>query len=305
MPNRFAHALCLLVFVNLAAFAQISSAPMLAHPRDRVAGVLDEQRRIVLSGNRHPLAQQKYDKGRVAASFRMSHMILSLKPDEAQQQALDELVYAQHNPESPLYHLWLTPETYGQMFGVSDNDLAQVTNWLQQHGLAIDEVTPGRRAIIFSGTAAQVSSAFNTQIRNYRVDKENHHANASDPEIPEALADVVGGVVSLHDFHSRPLHRPLNRPEPAFTSGSGHYLAPSDFATIYNLAPLYQQSINGNGQSIAIAGRININLSDIRLFRSSFGLPANDPQIVVNGTNPGIYNTNEEVEAVLDVVCYG
>jgi pseudomonalisin len=299
MSLRIAGALLLLAALNLSSHAQ--NAPMLARPRDRVAGVIDEQQRIILRGNHHPLAQLKYDKGRVAASFRMSHMILTLKPDEAQQQALDELVYALHNPESPLYHLWLTPETYGQMFGVSDNDLAQVTNWLQQHGMTVDEVTPGRRAIVFSGNAAQVSAAFHTQIRNYRVNKESHHANASDPEIPETLADVVDGVVSLHDFHARPLHRPLNRPATAYTSGSGHYLSPSDFATIYNLATLYQQAINGSGQSIAIAGRININLSDVRLFRSSFGLPANDPQIIVNGANPGIYDTNEEVEAVLDV----
>jgi subtilase family serine protease len=299
MSYRFAFAPFLLGILNIVSFAQ--NPPMLARPRDRVAGLIDDQQRIVLTGNRHPLAQQKYDKGRVSASFRMSHMILTLKADETQQQALDDLVDAQHNPESSLYHQWITPETYGQMFGVSDNDLEQVTNWLQQHGMTVDEVTPGRRAIVFSGTAEQVLAAFHTQIRNYKVNKESHHANASDPEIPETLASVVGGVVSLHDFRARPLHRPLNRPAPAYTSGSGHYISPSDFATIYNVAPLYQQAINGNGQSVAIAGRININLSDVRLFRSSFGLPANDPQIIVNGTNPGIYDTNEEVEAVLDV----
>src|SRR5712671_5489976 len=112
---------------------------------------------------------------------------------------------------------------------------------------------------------------------------------------------VVGGVVSLHDFRSEPLHAFIRKPAPEFTSGGSHYLAPADFATIYNLGPLYQQSINGTGQSIAIVGRSNIRLGDVRQFRSMFGLPPNDPQIIVNGADPGIFSSGEETEADLDV----
>ena len=281
-----------------------STSPLLAHPRDRVTATVDEQRRILLPGNRHPLARAEYDRGAVLSSFRMDHMILTLKPDPAQQQALDELVAAQHDPDSPYYHQWLTPQSYGEQFGISEDDLAQVTAWLQEHGMTINEVTAGRRAIVFSGTAGQVGAAFHTQIHSYRIGAALHHANSTDPEIPQALAGVVGGVVSLHDFRTQAQHRPfvqLNRPAPSFTSGGSHYLAPADFATIYNLGPLYQQSITGTGQSVAIVGRININLSDVRTFRSSFGLPANDPQIIVNGTDPGIWDSGEEVEADLDV----
>ncbi len=165
----------------------------------------------------------------------------------------------------------------------------------------MEEVTAGRRSIIFSGTAAQVQAAFHTEIRTYNIRGQVHHANATDPEIPVALAQVVGGVVSLHDFHSEPMHASARKPSPEFTSGGSHYLAPADFATIYDLAPLYQQSINGNGQSIAIVGRSNIKIADVRQFRTAFGLPANDPQIIVNGADPGIVSSGEETEADLDV----
>jgi subtilase family serine protease len=95
-------------------------------------------------------------------------------------------------------------------------------------------------------------------------------------------------------------------------SSSGHHrqnpdslppseLAPADFATIYDLGPLYQQSINGNGQSGAIVARSNISVADVRQFRTSFGLPANDPQIIVNGSDPGIVSSGEETEADLEV----
>src|ERR1022692_2930568 len=159
----------------------------------------------------------------------------------------------------------------------------------------------GCGSIVFSGSAEQVESAFHTQIHSYKIGDEVHHANASDPEIPAAFGGVVGGVDSLHDFRSEPMHNGARIPIPKFTSGGSYYLAPADFATIYDLGPLYQQSINGSGQSIAIVARSNINLADVRQFRTSFGLPANDPQIIVNGTDPGIFDSGEETEADLDV----
>jgi subtilase family serine protease len=211
------------------------------------------------------------------------------------------LLDAQHNPESPYYHQWLTPEEYGERFGISEDDTAQVVNWLQSHGLRVEEVTAGRRSIVFSGAASQIEAAFHTQVHAYKIGNELHHANAKEPEIPAALAQVVGGVVSLHDFRSETLHNGARLPSPDFTSGGSHYLAPADFATIYNLVPLYQQAINGNGQSVAIVGRSNIKLADVRQFRTFFGLPANDPQIIVNGSDPGIFSSGEETEADLDV----
>ncbi|MFZ0320899.1 MAG: S53 family peptidase [Candidatus Sulfotelmatobacter sp.] len=274
--------------------------PLFAQPQDRITGFVDDEQRITLTGNRHPLAISRYDAGKVDPDFRMEHMLLTLLPDAAQQDALSQLLDAQHNPESPSYHQWLTPEQYGERFGVSETDATQIAAWLQQHGMEVEEVSAGRRSIVFSGSAAQVETAFHTQIHTYKIGDEIRHANASNPEIPAAFAAVVGGIVSLHDFRSAPMNNGTRIPVPDFTSGGSYYLAPADFATIYDLTPLYQQAITGRGQSIAIVARSNINLADVRQFRTSFGLPANDPQIIVNGADPGISNSGEETEADLD-----
>ena len=308
LARRNLSRLALIIFLsfycgNLPLLAQPATDPttlLWIQPRDRITKFIDDEQRVTLSGNRHPLAIAQFDVGAVPTDFPMQHMILTLLPDADQASALLELVEAQHNPESAFYHQWLTPEQYGERFGVSESDITQITRWLQTHGLEVDEITTGRRAIIFSGTAAQVESAFHTPIHVYKVGDEYHHANANDPEIPAALAQVVGGVVSLHDFYSAPMHIPVHRSAPQYTSGNTHYLAPADFATIYDLNPLYQQSISGSGQSIAIVARSNIKLSDIEQFRSFFGLPANNPQIIVNGTDPGIFSSDEETEADLD-----
>ena len=79
-------------------------------------------------------------------------------------------------------------------------------------------------------------------------------------------------------------------------------MGPTDFATIYNVLPLWNASapIDGTGQTIAVVGETNINLQDVADFRTMFGLPANAPNIILNGPDPGITSA-DETEADLDV----
>ena len=292
------------LFVNLPVKGQVPADPpnpQYAQPRDRITRFIDDEQRVMLRGNVHPMARAEFDAGAVPSDYRMDRMLLTLLPDLSQQAALSQFLEAQHNPESPYYHQWLTPEQFAERFGVSESDTTQIVEWLEGHGMEVEEIAAGRRSIVFSGTAAQVQAAFHTQVHTYKIGEDVHHANVKEPEIPTALINVVGGVVSLHDFHSEPLHAFARKASPEFSSGGSYYLGPADFATIYDLAPLYQQSINGSGQSIAIVGRSNIKIADLRQFRSFFGLPANDPQIVVNGADPGVVSSGEETEADLDV----
>ncbi len=223
-------------------------------------------------------------------------MILVLSPDPEQQQALETLLDAQQDPESPFYHQWLTPESFGQQFGVSDSDLKEVSGWLTGHGFQVDEISAGNRTLMFSGNVEQVENAFHTSMRHYNISGARHLANATEVSIPAALAPVILGIASLNDFRKQPMHK-VN---PDFTYGSAHYLAPADFATIYDVAALYAASFNGAGQSIAIVGRSNIAVSDVTLFRSTMGLPVNNPTVVLNGPNPGI-QPGDQTEALLDV----
>ena len=123
---------------------------------------------------------------------------------------------------------------------------------------------------------------------------------------------VIEGFDTLNSFPRRPLHEKLGtfrrtkatgEVRPLFTIpvSGGYYIAvgPADFATIYNINPLYSAGTTGAGQAIAVVGETDINIQDVRDFRSMFGLPANDPQIIVNGPDPGI--NGDEEEADLDV----
>jgi subtilase family serine protease len=265
---------------------------------DRVRAVADDSQTVKLAGNTSRFARADYDAGPADAGHRMDKMILVLASGAEQKKALDELLAAQQDPASPQYQKWLTPEAFADQFGVSQGDVDQVTMWLKSHGFQIDEVPAGRRAIVFSGTAGMIAKAFHTQIRQYRVSGELHYANASDPEIPAALAPVVLGTVTLHDFPRKSL-RTAKIAAPEYGSGSGASMGPADFATIYNLNPLYSAGVQGAGKTIAIVGRTNLNLADVTKFRSYFGLPVNNPEVILNGADPGI--TADLDEATLDV----
>jgi subtilase family serine protease len=287
------------------AVATSVTDPMRARPQDRLTTAIDVQDRVALAGHVHPMARAEFEVGLASPDHRMENMLLVLRPDVAQEQALEALIRAQHDPTSPLHHQWLSPEMYAERFGISTSDVASTTKWLRSHGMVIEQVVNGGRQILFSGTASQVEAAFNTSMRTYQVDGEIHHANATDPEIPRALSGVVSGVVSLHDFRAKPanLHVQLTTPENTwyYNGYQQSALVPGDLAKIYNALPLYSSSIDGTGQSIAVIGRSNINLAEVRTFRSSYGLPAKDPQIILAGTDPGIVCGGDEFESYLDV----
>jgi len=269
------------------------------------AVAVDDRAVVTLAGNTHPLARPENDRGAVVAESRLERMMLLLAPDAAQQKELDALVATQQDPHSVQYHQWLTPEEYGSRFGVSATGLAQVTTWLQGHGFSVEEIPAGRRLILFSGTAGQVADAFHTEIHRYVTGGGMHIANEEDPQIPSALAPLVTGIVSLHDFRRASATVPKREmgragANPANTQGSTHYLLPADFATIYDLNPQYAAGWKGSGASVAIVGRSNILLNDVATFRSSAGLPPSQPAVVVDGVNPGLIPGDQD-EATLDV----
>ncbi len=289
-----------------AASCALAQTPAQRAANARVVQAIDATEAVTLNGNVHPLARPEFDAGLVNAGTRMDRMLLLLRPSAAQQAELDALLDAQQNPASPLFHRWLTPTEYGARFGAGAKDLAQITAWLQAHGFTVDEIPAGSQLVVFSGTVGQVSDAFHVQMHRYRVDGITHIANSEDPQIPEALAGVVGGLVSLHSFRRTSQianRRPLGTGQaaaPLYSAGSTHYLFPADFASIYDLNPLLSAGTAGAGVSIAIAGRSNINLSDVVSFRSISALAANAPSVIVAGTDPGLV-ANDQDESTLDV----
>jgi len=159
LPVMRTRMISLLVLASLTAFLSLeipahaqlpreSANPMLAEPRDRITSYVDDERIVTLHGNRHPLAIPQYDAGAVSPEYRMDRMVLTLLPDDSQQEALVQLLEGQHDPESPYYHQWLTPEQFGARFGLSSSDLAKVSAWLTSQGFTITKSALTLRASV-------------------------------------------------------------------------------------------------------------------------------------------------------------
>jgi uncharacterized protein (TIGR03437 family) len=279
--------------VSLFALCALASAA----PPDRITGPVDLRQIAPIPGSVHRLAQPQFDRGAVDPAFPMNHLVLFVKPSAAQQAELDRLLADQQNPSSKQFRQWLSPEEFGNRFGLTSRDHSQVVAWLHSEGFTIDETARGRNWIMFSGTAAQVQQALHTAIHRYEVNGEKHFANTDDPAVPAALAGLVGGFEGLHDFQPRPSPKTVT---PDYNSGGTHYLVPGDYATIYDIDPLYSAGIDGTGVNIGIIGFTTLLLGDIQAFRSKYGLPPNDPKPVLAGTSPGL-NTGALGEADLDI----
>jgi subtilase family serine protease len=340
-------ALCVVAVVANGLALPIASSAQQATSAARIVKKIDENQLVTLKGNTHLSAKAENDLGAVKTSLSMPDLTLVLSRSMEQQAAFETFIASQYDAGSSNYHHWLMPAEIGTQYGPDQADITTISNWLMGHGFAVTKIAKDGMSIRFSGTAGQVESTFHTQIHNLSVNGAAHIANMSDPQIPSALATVVTGIKALHNFLPQPLHKAgstvkFNRAvgkwqrvakaasadstsrsaneaiaasslHPQFGINSSSSLeedvVPYDFATIYNVLPLWNAGITGTGQSIAIAGTSEINLSDVATFRNAFGLPAGltPQQIDTNGlaaectSTSGTCNIDDLIENSLDV----
>src|SRR5208283_4310798 len=147
------------------SLAALISGALAVQAQDLITQPVDNAIRVTLLGNTRPEATAANDRGPVADNLELDDVQLVLGRSRAQQAALEEFLANLENPRSPDYHQWITAAQFGQKFGLSAQDLKAVTGWLESKGFTINVVYP-HGVIDFSGTAAEVRSAFGTTIYN-------------------------------------------------------------------------------------------------------------------------------------------
>lgn len=307
----------------LAGMAQSMRPGLITEP-------VNDAQRVKLTGNVHPLATKAADRGEAPATLAEGRMLLVLRRSAQRELALEAWLQSLQDANSPNFHKWLTPEQYGAQWGAADTDIARITAWLESYGFSVAGPTPARNAIEFSGTVGQVEQAFHMQIHLYEVGGVMHHANASDPQIPAALAPAIAGIASMNDFAPKPLVRRVRKAaynprthmaKPSLTGSWPNELGidydillmgPADAATIYNSpnrtlnGAAAGATYTGTGSRIGVLGDSNIqragngNYQQNLNYRQLFGLSAVQPTVVIDGTDPGETNDSDTVEAYLD-----
>jgi subtilase family serine protease len=287
-----------LLSFSLSAFAQT--------PTPRLTGNFPETGRAALVGSRTPQASRGQDLGPVSPQMSIPGITLVFKRSPEQESALQQLLSAQQNPSSPLYHQWLTPDTFASRFGMADEDITAAETWLQSQGFQIEGTARSRDRITFSGTALQVQSAFGTDLHYYQVDGERHFAPAADLTLPTELASVTAAVLHLSNFRPKPSVKVISGPKPDYTDPATgvHYLIPSDIATIYDLTPLDQAASNGSGQALAVVGQSFVDTSGsskVGTFQVYTGREDPVSAVLVPGSGVQAISPGDEGESEIDL----
>lgn len=122
-------------------------------------------------------------------------------------------------------------------------DIAKVEEFAHDFGLAVDAIEGTQRSVTLSGTAAQMTAAFGTDLARYRGANEEYRGRVGGITLPSALAAAVSGVFGLDDRATSVSHlveaKPTAHAAPAFT--------PQSVAKAYDFP-----SGDGTGEHIAV-----------------------------------------------------
>jgi hypothetical protein len=238
------------------------------------------------------------------AATRLDRVLLFLEPAPQQRRALDAELADQQNVKSAQFHRWLSPAQFADAFGNSAGDVAAVVSWLKSEGFEVAPLPAGRGWVEFSGSVAQLEQAFQTRVNTVDRRGQTRYVLADSISVPEALRPLIHGLVSLDGGVAdpaittmNPVSKPAAELRGATSLSTSDGLTPQLAAQMLHLDALHATGTQGNGETIAIAARSNVDVRDVAAFRKTFGLKENAVRVIPDGADPG--RTVDEAEAVM------
>ena len=148
------------------------------------------------------------DRGKVADTFAMPHMLLQLQRSPEREQALRNFMEQQQDSTSPNFHRWLTAVQFGQFYGPSTRDIEAVSGWLRSSGFTVNTRISERHVARFLryrwASSVDIQNG-NSSAFGERAGSHREHERSSNPRRARARDP---GIVSLHDFRPQSMKRP-------------------------------------------------------------------------------------------------
>jgi uncharacterized protein (TIGR03437 family) len=190
---------------------------------------------------------------------------------EQHQRALDELLAAQQDPQSPQYRRWLSPAEFRQRFAPRAAEWERLKALVRGHGLRIELEAQSGLWLRIEGSE-------------------------------QSLRNLMARETSFQGFFGLPEDRVqfLQNTLPPSRDG-GRSVTPEDIAVIYNLSPLHRSGNLGSGIKIVIPGEVDLDPADWNAFRARFNLPAASFTKVQVGAAPPPFRPAAAAEANLSV----
>jgi len=277
MQRTFVRQLAIAVLVIALVSTSVLSITFIARAKQNSPYVLTSQT--------VPLVSRARLLGAASAQQRLD---LSIGLQLRNRQELQGLLSNMYNPQSSLYHHFLSPQQFAAEFGPTADQQQQVLDYLHQQGLSITHISSNRVLIDASATVAQAEAAFQVSIKNYQVGAHVFYANATPPTIPGSLASLIASIGGLdNSVHMHPLYHLASpghgKPKPALSNkphstrtqphaGLGGGYAPTDLNGAYDAMPLLQAGIQGTNQTVAVLELDGYPSSDVTQYFQAYNL---------------------------------
>ncbi|GHO46739.1 S53 family peptidase [Ktedonospora formicarum] len=257
--------------------------------------------RFTMRGHIAPVLKQ-YKPMHAANEQQPMNLALSLRlRNEAE---LDALIAAQNNPNSSLYHHYITPQYFEQRFAPDQQSVQRVASYLRDSGLQVTGISSNSQLINVSGSLSQVEKVFNVAISDYNIDGRTAYAPTSEPSLPAEFSNVVLNVSGLDNVarYHHYSHSTVQSSTSANRGPAGGY-TPSTLRSAYNINPLLDAGFNGQGQSVALFELDGYVPGDVNTYLQQYGLGApRYSNVLVDGAKNKAGSGAPEVELDMEIL---
>lgn len=229
----------------------------------------------------------------------------------------EELMQEINSPGSAQFHHFLSAAEFVTRFAPTSASVSRVVEDLAQYGLRSERI--GATTLKVTGAPENIERAFTVNLHRYAVPAHDDvagftfHAPQGAGRLPPGLAGKVTAVVGLD---SRPRMRPhlyaapaqfLRAEQSTALGAAGNpmgSLTVADFASQYDVRPLYNQGVLGAGKTIGILTFASFTPSDAFAYWNAVGLAVNQDRLTIINVDGGAGSPSDaggSEETTLDV----
>jgi kumamolisin len=215
---------------------------------------------------------------------------------------LDKLLEQIYNPQSPMYHQFLSVEDFTERFGPSQEDYETVISFAEKNGLAVTGTSPNRLVVNVEGRVVDIEKAFHVNMNMYQHPTENRVFYSPDKEPTADSVVKLWHITGLDNF-SKPKPASLIRDAAArgnkTGSGPSGYFIGSDMRAAYYGGTV----LTGAGQSVGLMEFAGYNMTDITNYFAKVGQPLNVSVVGVSTDGSSLSCTGkcDDTEQALDI----
>jgi pseudomonalisin len=201
------------------------------------------------------------------------------------QAGLNQYIKDISTSSSILYAQSLSPDQFTSEYSPSSAQVQSVASYLTNCGFTDIQVSPNNLLVSANATAAQVESAFNTQLEQYQLNGKTVYYNTTGAMVPASLSNTVVSVLGLNNVVavSSPMKKPSGIGSVSLTSLPNYPTSynPQGFQKAYDV----DNTSTGQGTNIAIfaEGDLTGVVHDLRTEEKANGLPQVPYSIVPTG----------------------